>query len=149
MSGFHLASTMAAVALSAAAADGSYRWMDKQGGVHFGDQPPAGVSAEPVRPPLPPGAGEEQKALQELEQQRSRQEAEEAEQQKKARQQRLREADRKAACTDSQARRQRLERSRQLEILPDGSARRLTEEERQARIRETDNRIAETCTSGP
>lgn len=149
MSGFHFASTMVAVALSAAASGGTYRWVDAQGGIHFGDQPPAGVAVEPVQPPLPPGAGEEQKALHELSEQRSRQEAEEAKQQQEIRQQRLQEENRKAVCTASQTRRERLERPRQLELLPDGSARRLTEEERQERIRETESRIAETCANGP
>lgn len=145
MSGFHLGSMMAAALLSAAATGGGYRWVDAEGGVHFGDQPPPGVIAEPVRPPQPPGAGEEQKALQELSQERSRREALEAEQREKDRQKRLSEENRKAVCSASQARRERLERPRQLEMLPDGSARRLTEEERQQRIRETDTRIAEAC----
>jgi len=145
---FHFGPTLAAVALNAMASGGGYRWVDTQGGVHFGDQPPTGVSAEPLRPPLPPGSGEEQKALQELSQQRSRQAAEDAKQQEEALQQRLREDNRKAACAASQTRRERLERPRQLEILPDGSAQRLTEEERQARIQETDRRITETCGNG-
>jgi len=36
-----------------------------------------------------------------------------------------------------------------LSIFPDGSARRLTEEERQARIAETDKRITDVCASTP
>lgn len=149
MSGFHLASTLAAVALHAAAAGGSYRWVDAEGGVHYGDQPPSGVVATPVQPPLPPGSGEEQKQLQQLSQQRSQREAEAAKQLLQAREQKLREENRKAVCTDAQVRRERLERPRQLVTFPDGSARRLDEEERQARILETDKRIAEACANGP
>jgi Domain of unknown function (DUF4124) len=147
MSGFHLGSAFAVV-LSAAASGGAYRWVDAQGGVHYGDQPPGNAVAEPVQPPLPPGSGEEQKALQELSQQRSRQDAEEAKRRDELRQQKLRETNRKTDCTAAQTRRERLDRPRQLEMLPDGSARRLTEEERQARIRETESRITENCSDG-
>lgn len=149
MSGFHLGSTLAAVALHATASGGTYRWVDVQGAIHYGDQPPSGVVATPVQPPLPPGSGEEQKQLQLLSQQRSKQEAEAAKQQEEAVKQQQREDTRKAVCTEAQARRERLERPRQLVTFPDGSARRLDEEERQTRIRDTEARIAESCTNAP
>jgi len=149
MSGFHLGSTLAAVALHAAASGGTYRWVDAQGAVHYGDQPPSGVVAVTVPPSLPAGSGEEQNQLQLLSQQRSQEEAEQAKKQEEVSKQRQRDESRKAACTDAQALRERLERPRQLVNFPDGSACRLDEEERQSRIRETDARITESCTDGP
>lgn len=149
MSGFHIGAMLAALALNGAASGGAYRWVDAQGGVHYGDQPPSGAVTESVQPPLPPGAGEEQKELREISRQRSIQEAEKVKQQEQVREQKQREATRKAVCTDSQAQRERLERPRQLVTFPDGSARRLDEEERQARIRETEARIAESCIHAP
>lgn len=147
MTAFHFVPALAAVTLNAMAAGGPYRWVDAQGGVHYGDQPPAGVSAELVGRASPPGSGDEQKALEALSKQRALQETEQAKQLADLQQQRSREEVRKAACADSRGRRERLERPRQLEIQADGSAVRLTEDERQDRIRETDKRIAEACTN--
>lgn len=147
MSFLHFAPAVAAVTLNAMAAGGAYRWVDAQGGVHYGDQPPAGVNAEVVARSLPPGSGDEQKALEALSKQRALQESEQAKQLADLQQLRSREDGRRAVCADSRGRRERLERPRQLELQADGSAVRLTEEERQTRIRETDKRIAEACTN--
>ena len=147
MTGFHFVPALAAVTINAMAAGGSYRWVDAQGGVHYGDQPPAGVSAEMVGRSLTPGSGDEQKALEALSKQRALQESEQAKQLADLQQQRSRDEGRKAVCADSRGRRERLERPRQLELQADGSAVRLTEEERQTRIRETEKRIAEACTN--
>lgn len=61
------------------------------------------------------------------------------------RQEQQRRIAREARCESSRARRLRLERPRQLEYLPDGSARRLTEEDRQARILTVEKDMADAC----
>jgi hypothetical protein len=39
--------------LAAAVAAQTYKWVDKDGKVRYGDQPPAGVKATPLKPPPP------------------------------------------------------------------------------------------------
>lgn len=57
---------IAAVALSASAAAQMYKWKDKNGHMQYGDTPPPGVTATPMRAPAsappPPPAAEAQKA---------------------------------------------------------------------------------------
>lgn len=132
-----------------AGADGVYRWVDEHGQVHYGDHPPAGVQVEVVPPPLPPRAGETQGQLQDYVRTLEVQEAEQAKETEQQRAEQALQAARKADCEASRVRREQLEKPRQLEYQPDGSARRLTEEERQARIAETDKRITDACASAP
>ena len=46
-----MAALAAALALSFAAAAQQYKWVDKDGRVQYGDSPPAGVRATPLRAP--------------------------------------------------------------------------------------------------
>ena len=130
-------------------AEDVYRWVDEHGQVHFGDHPPAGVQAEIVPPALPPGSGETQRQLQDYVRTLEVQEAEQAKEAERQRTKQALQAARKADCEASRVRRERLEKPRQLEHQPDGSARRLTEEERQARIADTEKRIADACANAP
>lgn len=43
-------------ALAAAAGAQQYKWVDKDGRVRYGDVPPAGVKAQPLKPPPGPAA---------------------------------------------------------------------------------------------
>lgn len=122
-----------------------YRWVDAQGQVHYGDHPPAGAKVESVPPPFPPGTGEAQRELYDYVRRLDVQNAERAQEAEQQRQQKELETARKAECQSSRERRARLERPRQLEYQADGSARRLTEEERQARIQEMEKRITGAC----
>lgn len=47
---------LVALSLSAAASGQQYRWVDKDGRVRYGDVPPAGVKATPLRPAPAPAA---------------------------------------------------------------------------------------------
>jgi hypothetical protein len=132
-----------------AGADGVFRWVDEHGQVHYGDHPPAGVQVEVLPPPLPSGSGETQRQLQDYVRTLEVQEAGQAKEAERQRAEQALQGARKSDCEASRARRERLEKPRQLEYQPDGSARRLTEEERQARIAETDKRITDVCASTP
>lgn len=136
---------------AAAWAGGAYRWVDAQGQVHYGDRPPAGAQAEAIPPaPLPPL--DNAQAVQSLhdyvrtiDEQNAKREREAAQK----RQEQQREISRKAECEISRAQRLRLERPQQRAYQPDGSVRRLTEEERQARISDVERRITDACSDHP
>lgn len=122
-----------------------YRWVDEHGQIHYGDRPPSGVQADAIPPPLPAGSGEEVRHLQDYVRTLEVQDAERARQAEHERQQQERAAARRADCEASSTRRTRLENPRQLEYQPDGSVRRLTEEERQQRIRTLDQHLVDVC----
>lgn len=134
---------------SGVCAENVYRWVDEHGQLHFGDHPPAGVQAEVVPPALPPGPAEAQRQLQDYVRTLEVQEAEQAKEAEWQRASQALQAARKTDCEASRVRRERLEKPRQLQYQPDGSTRRLTEEERQARIADTEKRIADVCGSTP
>ena len=129
----------------AAGASAIYRWVDEHGQIHYGDRPPSDAQADAIPPPLPAGPGEEVQHLQDYVRTLEVQDAERARHAEEERQQQERAAARTADCEASSARRARLEKPRQLEYQPDGSARRLSEEERQTRIADTEKRIADVC----
>lgn len=132
---------------AATAAGGVYRWVDAQGQVHYGDRPPPGTPARAIQPaPAPaPGNAQAAQSMQDYLRTIDERNAERSRAAEQKRDEQQREIARKAQCESSRARRLRLERPRQLEYLPDGSARRLTEEERQARIQDVEKRIADAC----
>ncbi|HEY5898930.1 MAG TPA: DUF4124 domain-containing protein [Burkholderiales bacterium] len=51
-----LVAVLAALAFSAAAAAQTYKWVDKDGKVRYGDTPPPGAKATPLKPPPGPSA---------------------------------------------------------------------------------------------
>lgn len=150
MTGVRLAMAIVGALLSAAASGTVYRWVDAQGQTHYGDSPPAGVQVQSIPLQLlPPGSGEAQRAIRDYVRTIEAREAERAKEAMQKRQQKKHEAARKAACKSSRALRTRLEKPHLLEYQADGSARRLTEEERQARIQETEAYIVDVCSNAP
>lgn len=129
----------------AASASAIYRWIDDRGQIHYGDRPPPGIEADALPPPLPAGSGEDLRNLHDYVRTLEAQDAERARLAEQERQQQERAAARRADCEASSVRRARLEKPRQLEYQPDGIARRLTEEERQQRIRTLDQHLADVC----
>ncbi len=51
-----LLAVLAALAFSAGAAAQAYKWVDKDGKVRYGDTPPPGVKATPLKPPPGPSS---------------------------------------------------------------------------------------------
>lgn len=134
-----------------ASAAGAYRWVDAQGRVHYGDRPPAGAQVEAVPPvPVPPpGNAEAVQSMHDYLRTIDERNAERDREAAQKRQKQQREISRKAQCESSRARRLRLERPQQREYQTDGSARRLTEEERQALILNVERRISDACSDRP
>lgn len=119
-----------------------YKWVDAQGVTHFGAQPPQGQSAEVLNtatpPPKPiaaepiesePAAGSEQR---DIDRQVKRQVAEQK-------------AERQRYCTTLRTNLAQLQNNPRVRVEEEGQMRRLNEEERQARIGETKQKIADTC----
>lgn len=125
--------------------DTVYRWVDAQGQAHYSDHPPADAPAQVVKPsPLPPSGDDSAQRLKDFVE---RSDAETAAKEREARKTREAQAAAEArhqACERARANRERVgSRPRILQIEPDGSARRLTEEERQAQLAELDKIVAE------
>ncbi len=118
-----------------------YKWVDAQGVTHFGAQPPQGQTAQslntataPPKPSLAPleaaGSGEsEQRAI---DQSVKKLVAEQ-------------EAERQRYCTALRTNLAQLQNNPRVRVEDQGEVRRLSEEERQARISETQKKIADTC----
>lgn len=126
-----------------------YKWRDKQGVTHFSDAPPAGGQYETVQPPrLSPADPEAEKQLNELLQ--SQKQADEDQQKKKLEQKKAagEEATRAETCRRARERLTALESRPGSHIKitdPDGTQRRLTEEEYQTSLAEAHKRIADSC----
>jgi len=126
-----------------------YKWQDEQGITHFSDAPPADGRFEIVpQPRLPPADPEAARRLEELLQ--SQKQAEEDQQMKK--QEKMKAVEQQAAlaetCRRAKERLAVLESrpgSRIKITEPDGTQRRLTEEERQTRLAEAQKQIADSC----
>ncbi|MEO4045835.1 DUF4124 domain-containing protein [Pseudomonas sp. CAU 1711] len=132
------------LALSTGATAGQiYKWVDAQGNVHFGSQPPEGQEAAEVNPnitqpkltpaPKPPtenlgGDSEQEKLDQKVRQDVAKQEAE-----------------LKKYCETVRENLAQLKNNPRVRVEEKGERRRLTEEERQARIAESEKAIADNC----
>lgn len=137
------------LAVPAAAAQGVHLWYDENGeAVYSQSPPPGGQPSRLVKPPPPPAESPEvaqerlNQRLQKFEDNREDEElaeekAQEAKSEAAAAQQRCSEARRNLERLDSSVRR-RFQ-------MPDGSVRRLTEEERQPMRAEYEKIIAEDC----
>lgn len=119
-----------------------YKWVDAQGVTHFGAQPPQGQAAETlntaVAPPKPSAAETTEPAASGEAEQRSidrKVKSEVAEQ----------EAERGRFCTTLRTNLAQLQNNPRVRVEEEGSMRRLNEDERQARISETRQKIADTC----
>lgn len=130
------------LALSGAVTAGQvYKWVDAQGVTHFGAQPPQGQAAQSLNtamaPPKPSPApveaadsgNSEQRAIDQ------KVKAQVAEQ----------EAERQRYCTALRTNLAQLQNNPRVRVEDSGEVRRLSEEERQARISETQKKIADTC----
>ncbi len=131
------------LAMSATAmASQVYTWVDEKGVTHFSEQPPNGRPAasfstsSPVSRMPPPAKlpAQEEKAPEQ-----------EAIDKKVKREIAVKEAERKKYCETVRTRLAYLENNPRLRAEIDGEMRRLTEEERQARIAEAQKAIKESC----
>lgn len=126
-----------------------YKWQDEQGITHFSQVPPPGGRFEIVpQPRLPPADPEAERRLEDLLQ--SQKQAEEDQKVKKKDQMKAAEeqATREESCRRAKEQLAVLESrpgSRIKITEPDGMQRRLTEEERQTRLVETQKQIADSC----
>ncbi|MFC3607138.1 DUF4124 domain-containing protein [Stutzerimonas tarimensis] len=130
----------------AAAAAPIYKWVDAEGVTHFGAHPPAGQPAETFSisnigsrpsPPAPAVAIEN-----ENENENEEQAALDRQVQREVAQQ---QAELKTYCTSLRTSLAQLTNNPRLRVEEDGQSRRIDEEERQARIAETRQKIAEDC----
>jgi hypothetical protein len=140
---------LALLLLAAAPVDAAmFKWTDANGNVQYGQHPPAGVNAEPIRstpaPKTTPGTVKSpQQRLEELEKQQEAEHKLEAETARK--QQDI--AQRKANCEHARKNMERLENygGNRLVQMPDGSYQRLDEERRQSMIEENRKAVKEYC----
>jgi hypothetical protein len=128
------------LALSTGATAGQiYKWVDGQGNVHFGSQPPEGQDAaavnpnisQPKAPKLAPKQGED----------KAQEEADEKVKKEVAKQ----ESERKAFCAATRANLAQFKNNPRIRMEIDGEVRQLTEEERQERIAKGEASIKENC----
>ncbi|MGE6993005.1 DUF4124 domain-containing protein [Pseudomonas sp. NPDC047961] len=119
-----------------------YKWVDAEGVTHFGAQPPQGQPAEtlntavaPAKPAVTESATLEQSG-----------ESEQRDIDRKVKQQVAeQEAERQRYCTTLRTNLAQLQNNPRVRVEEEGGNRRLNEEERQARIGETKQKIADNC----
>ncbi|MFG0382949.1 DUF4124 domain-containing protein [Pseudomonas sp. zbq_18] len=120
-----------------------YKWVDAQGNVHFGSQPPEGQKAAEVNPnisqPKPPAPqvtatpADSEDAVQEKLDQQAREDVAKNE------------AERKVYCERIRKDLAQMKANPRVRIEDGGELRRLTEEERQERISKSEASIKENC----
>jgi hypothetical protein len=119
-----------------------YKWVDAQGVTHFGAQPPQGQQVEtvntvtaPAKPTVTPEPSPQNET-----------EVDQSSIDRKVKQQvAAQEAERKVYCETMRTNLAQLQNNPRVRVEDNGETRRLTEEERQARISETRDKIAENC----
>jgi hypothetical protein len=132
------------LALSTGATAGQiYKWVDAQGNVHFGSQPPEGQEAASVNPNISqpkatppaskPSTGDAGKAEQEAIDEKVKQEV--------ARE----ESNRKENCEKARYNLAQLKNNPRVRMEMNGEIRKLSEEERQAQIAESEKAVTENC----
>lgn len=119
-----------------------YKWVDAQGVTHFGAQPPQGQQVETVNTvtapaksttmPAPVVEDETEVDQQSIDRKVKRQVAEQ-------------EAERKRYCETMRTNLAQLQNNPRVRVEEKGESRRITEEERQAKIAETRSKIDENC----
>ncbi|WP_137888252.1 DUF4124 domain-containing protein [Pseudomonas sp. 2FE] len=132
------------LALSATAmASQVYKWVDTQGITHFGAQPPQGQDATavntvtaPPKPPAPAAAPAPDSTTDA---------AQKAIDDKVKKDVATQELERKKYCETVRTNLAQLQNNPRLRAEVDGETHRLTEEERQGRITESEKAIAENC----
>jgi len=120
-----------------------YKWVDAQGVTHFGAQPPQGQQVETVNTVVAPGKSvtTPAPAVQENDAEPDQRTIDRKVKQQVAAQ----EAERKRYCETLRTNLAQLQNNPRVRVEENGETRRVTEEERQARISETCDKIAENC----
>lgn len=139
-----LASLFACLLLPAVQAAPIYKWVDEQGTQHFSSEPPASMDAQkisvqtprspsqPVSAPVPSAKTDDAPSQQDIDQQVRKQVAQENEELKQQ-------------CTRLRTNLSQLKNNPRLLAEIDGQTVRLSEEQRQERIRETEEQIRQFC----
>ncbi|WP_397377348.1 DUF4124 domain-containing protein [Pseudomonas sp.] len=135
------------LAISATAMAGQvYKWVDDKGVTHFSAQPPQGQEASTINTALPvpkPAPAETTKPAPTFE---SIANPEQAAIDAKVKQDVVaKEAERKKYCEEVRTNLAQLQNNPRLRMEVEGEVRRLSEEERQARIAETQKSITDNC----
>jgi len=119
-----------------------YKWVDAQGVTHFGAQPPQGQAAETlntaVAQPKPAAA---ESTVPDKSGESKQRDIDRKVKQQVAEQ----EAERQRYCTTLRTNLAQLQNNPRVRVEEAGGTRRLNEEERQQRIGETKQKIADTC----
>lgn len=120
-----------------------YKWVDAQGITHFGAQPPEGQAAQPINTQAAPPAPAVEPVPADLDEKEapSQQEIDEKVKQQVAQQ----EAEIRRYCETLRTNLAQLQNNPRVRVEENGEVRRLGEEERQARIAETTEKIAKDC----
>ena len=119
-----------------------YKWVDAKGVTHFGAQPPQGQPAETLNTAVAPP----QPAVTESATLEQSGESEQRDIDRKVKQQVAeQEAERQRYCTTLRTNLAQLQNNPRVRVEEEGGNRRLNEEERQARIGETKQKIADNC----
>ena len=125
-----------------------YKWLDDDGQVHYSQQPPPGQQAEMIKAPPPP-AIDPAKAQQEIDTLIEQQKAEEQTQQdqnKKSAQEQERENQLEKNCQAAKQNLQAYQDNPGRRLMDDkGNVTRPTEEDRQQKIRESQQKVKEFC----
>lgn len=131
-------------AISAAAI---YKWVDQQGNVHYGSNPPAGQPAQTIQPPPPPPAGSAQETKQ-LNKAVKAADAERAKQ-NKAQQKAAKEAARKktmeANCRKARTQINMLHNRHRIQVVSGGAIHTMTTQERASATTKIQNYINKNC----
>lgn len=119
-----------------------YKWVDAQGVTHFGAQPPQGQHAEALNTATPPPKTVESAPADAATTGDSEQRVIDRKVKKQVAEQ---EAERQHYCTTLRTNMAQLQNNPRVRMEEEGEMRRLNEEERQARISETQKKIGDTC----
>ncbi|MCQ4321383.1 DUF4124 domain-containing protein [Stutzerimonas stutzeri] len=119
-----------------------YKWVDAEGVTHFGAQPPQGQPTETLNTAVaPPKPGVTESTASEQSGESEQRDID----RKVKRQVAEQEAERQRYCTTLRTNLAQLQNNPRVRVEEDGGTRRLNEEERQARIGETRQKIADNC----
>ncbi|MBD2838720.1 DUF4124 domain-containing protein [Pseudomonas sp. JM0905a] len=143
-------SLLLALATSAMAGQ-VYKWVDAQGVTHFGAQPPDGQEATSVNTSVPKPRPSLPLLDSEIEQQQASQPASKPVGDQKAIDEKVKaevatqEAERRKYCDNIRTNLAQLQNNPRLRTEVNGEMRRLSEEERQSRIKDAEKAISENC----
>lgn len=128
-----------------------YKWVDAQGVTHFGAQPPDGQEATSVNTSIPKPRPSLPLLDSEIEQQQAQQPAGKPVGDQKAIDEKVKaevatqEAERRKYCDTIRTSLAQLQNNPRLRAEVNGEVRRLSEEERQSRIKDAEKAISENC----